>query len=63
MVNNHHFVAIFHFQNKNYYVNAIGSRCTEMPPYDAQRLNSRRVPELEKIYKLQVSSALYYLSD
>jgi hypothetical protein len=63
MVNNDHFIAIFDFQNKNYYVNAIGSRCIEMPPYDAQRLNSRRVPEIEKTYKLQVSSALYYLSD
>ena len=63
MVNNNHFVAIFDFQNKNYYVNAIGSRCIEMPPYDAQRLNARRVPEIEKTYKLQVSSALYFLSD
>jgi len=63
MVNNNHLVAIFDFRNKNYFVNAIGSRCIEMPPYDAQRLNARRVPEIEKTYKLQVSSALYYLVD
>ena len=63
MINGNHFIAIIDFQNVNYYVNAKGRQCIEMPPFEAERLKSRRVSDVEKSYRLKISTVLYYLID
>jgi len=59
--NKDHFVAIFNINGSNFYVNAIGKQCEEMPLYNESIFYSRRLSKLVIPYTLAISTALYYL--